>query len=114
MTESFRFKISLPPSLEGNVNSLYVRGVNEHEGRFFFLCVLHIMFLTSRGATINCRASFTRSDNSSKMRIWWQITFPFTLGQAVGAKEKSFSNLKFLLDQAILALMFTAINCKVK
>lgn len=74
MMESFRFKIHPPPtSLEGKVNSLYVLGVNECEERFFFLCVLHIMFLTPRGATINCRASFTRSHNRSKMRIWRQI-----------------------------------------
>lgn len=74
MMESFRFKIHPPPtSLEGKVNSLYVLGVNECEERFFFVCVLHIMFLTPRGATINCRASFTRSHNRSKMRIWRQI-----------------------------------------
>lgn len=113
MTESFRFKIS-PSFIRGESEQPLCTGVNECEGRFFFVCVLHIMFLTPRGATINCRASFTRSDNSSKMRIWRQITFQFTLGQAAGANEKRCSNFKFLLDQAIRTLMFTAINCKVK
>lgn len=46
MTESFRFKILPPSSLEGKVNSLYALGVNECEGRFFLLFFFLYVFYT--------------------------------------------------------------------
>lgn len=68
--ESLRFQP--PPSLEAKWTASMC-WVLMNVKKDFFVCVLHIMFLTPGGATINCRASFTRSHNRSRMRIWRQI-----------------------------------------